>query len=322
MKPKIIFSLIAILGISFGIFLFFKSSQQDNIAYGFVDIDTSSLTFLRSGQISDIYVQSGQEVKKGTILAKLNSDDLLIQKRQQIATCQALQASLQEMKTGYTQEQIDKSCYNYKALSNSYELATITLKRLEKLYKAKQISNQEYDEAVLNQAMSYNQLLAAKASCNEMQKGYRAEQIDVAKYKYEQCLAQIDYLDYQLQEQSIISAPFDGFVRSKNKNVGDMANIQDTVLELSDTASKKIIAYFSESQLALIDKDTNFIIVNQAQDHFEAKISYISNTAIFTPKNVITNELRGFLVYEVHLLLTTANNNLRDGQSVSVYFDE
>ena len=106
------------------------------------------------------------------------------------------------------------------------------------------------------------------------------------------------------------------------KNVGDMANIQDTVLELSDTASKKIIAYFSESQLALIDKDTNFIIVNQAQDHFEAKISYISNTAIFTPKNVITNELRGFLVYEVHLLLTTANNNLRDGQSVSVYFDE
>ena len=141
MKPKIIFSLIAILGISFGIFLFFKSSQQDNIAYGFVDIDTSSLTFLRSGQISDIYVQSGQEVKKGTILAKLNSDDLLIQKRQQIATCQALQASLQEMQTGYTQEQIDKSCYNYKALSNSYELATITLKRLEKLYKAKQISN-------------------------------------------------------------------------------------------------------------------------------------------------------------------------------------
>lgn len=321
MKNKIIFSLILLVIIIFALYSYLKHNDEDNIAYGFVDIDTSALTFKRNGQISTITVQAGQQVSKGEILASLNTDELIIQKKQQQANCNALYATLTQMQNGYTQEQIAQSCYTYQALNKSYELATITLKRLDKLHKLKQISNQEYDEAVLNQAISYNQMQAAKASCTDMQKGYRIEQIDNAKYNYEQCLAQLDYLNYQIQEQSVIKAPFTGTVRAKIQNIGDMASTQNTVIELSDNSSKKIIAYFSESQLANIDiKHTSFNVVTQSNQSFKAKLSYISDTAIFTPKNVITNELRGFLVYEVHLLLLENNDNLRDGQSVSVYY--
>ncbi|MBS5217542.1 MAG: transporter, partial [Sutterella wadsworthensis] len=51
-----------------------------------------------------------------------------------------------------------------------------------------------------------------------------------------------------------------------------------------------------------------------------ARVSWISSTAEFTPKTVQTAELRTALVYEVRLEAADPENRLRLGQPVTVDF--
>lgn len=322
---KIIALIVIAMILAFATYLYTKKNQEQlHQAYGFVEIDSSKLSFLRQGRINKIFVDEGQFVAKGKVLATLDTSDLQILKQQQEATCKSLQARYQELLNGYTKEQQDNACFTYQALNAQYQLALKTYIRLSKLFKEKQISAQEYDEAKLNKEQLLYQTRSAKAYCQELTIGYRQEQIDASFNNYQQCLKETEYLDYQINTESVLKAPFKGLIRSKNLEIGDLGSPNVYVFEISKSNEKKAIAYLSEQQLALIDKqNTKFFIENEAKERFEAQLIYISDSAEFTPKNVITDELRGLLVYEIKLKIkkeSNGYNNLRDGQSVSVFF--
>lgn len=301
-------------------------SNKDNSkllkAHGMVDIRQSDLSFERSGKISKLYFDEGEVVKAGTILASLDTQDLDHQIKIKTHQCQKDEAYYQQLSSGFRVEEIEQAKANVEALSYRYELSKLTYQRYDDLLKSRSTSKQQRDEAFFSMQQLLGQLSEAKANLKKLQKGYRSEDIQMAKAQLDSCLSSIDYLNYQKQEQSIIKAPFDGFIRSKKNEIGDMTGPNQTVYELSMLNNKRLRVYASLPTVEKI-KLGNSVYVDDSLGHsFKGTVSYISNTAMFTPKSVQTEDLRADLVYEIRIEVTDEDNLLKLGQPISVIFDE
>ena len=88
------------------------------------------------------------------------------------------------------------------------------------------------------------------------------------------------------------------------------------------TDLKRVRIYLTEEQLPKVKLGSKVIISNANQDTVEGTVGYISDTAMFTPKTVQTEELRASLVYEVRVDVKDLNNILRLGQSVTASFNK
>jgi len=70
-------------------------------------IESIDLSFRATGNVSQVLIETGDNVKKGQILASLENNDLWAQLRQSQANLEAEEAKLQELKKGTRQETID-----------------------------------------------------------------------------------------------------------------------------------------------------------------------------------------------------------------------
>ena len=99
-----------------------------------------------------------------------------------------------------------------------------------------------------------------------------------------------------------------------------MTSPQATVFELSQIEAKRVRVYVSEKQLSAIRVNDKAFVLLPNGERLEGKIAKISNTAMFTPKTVQTEELRSDLVYEVRIDVNDPTGALRLGQPITVEF--
>lgn len=298
-----------------------RSLGDDNKAYGNVDIRQSNLSFERPGKIQSLLVDEGNKVAKGELLATLDTQDLDYQIQIKQSQCNEAKASLDSITNGYRIEDIEKAKAVVDRLTNNFELSQKTYQRYLTLFKKKSVSVQDKDQAYYTMTQVKAQLDEAQSQLEMLKRGNRVEDIQKAGAAYKTCQISLDYLNYQKHDQSVIKAPFDGIVRSRSVEIGDMASPSTTVFELSMTDLKRVRIYLTEEQLPKVKLGSKVIISNANQDTVEGTVGYISDTAMFTPKTVQTEELRASLVYEVRVDVKDLNNILRLGQSVTASFN-
>ncbi len=308
--------------LAFALVTTYHGQGDINKVHGLVDIRQAALSFERSGKIQDLYVDEGDKVTVGTVLARLDTKALEHQIAIQEQQCIKAKASLDEMTTGFRVEDINQAKANVKTLENKLELATRTYDRYENLLKSRSISRQQRDDAYFSMKQVKGQLDEAKAVLSKLTKGNRVEDILKAKAEYDGCIANKEYLEYQKNSQSVIKAPFDGVIRTRKNEVGDMSSPSSYVFELSMLDKKRVRVYATQVQLENIKIGAKATVDNSLGQTLEGTVAYISETAMFTPKTVQTEELRASLVYEVRVDVKDPDNHLRLGQPVSVIFNE
>ncbi len=304
------------------LYMRYEGSEVLNRAYGNVDIRQSTLSFERSGRITELLYDEGDHVKKDSVMARLDTADLdhqiAIAKTQE----QESSALLDEMLNGYRAQEITQAKASVERLKHSYALAKLTNDRYQKLYRSHNVSAQDRDQAYYSMSEIKAQLDEALAKYDMMRAGYRQEDIQKARAQHDNALSKIQYLSYQKEQQSVIKAPFDGVVRSRKNEIGDMSTPQSGVYELSLIEKKRVRVYLTEKQLVLSKIGNSAQVITSNGDHITGKIAYISDTAMFTPKTVQTEDLRADLVYEVRVDVDDTDNILRLGQSVTVDFQD
>lgn len=312
---------------AFGVYMLLGDDNNDGaIAYGTVNVKDSHLSFEIAGRISSINVKEGQEVKKGQIIASLDTKDLLHQRAVQKASCQMHEQVYLSLKNGNRKEDIDKTRYTLKALQSELDLSSKTLVRYKKLLDKKAISYQEYDSALYNNKVLTDRVGEAKAALALMLAGPRQESILEKKAALDSCLASLDYLDYKINEQSLIKAPFDGAIRAQYSQLSDMAGPNVVSFAFCNISNKEISVYLSnrflnEHRVKNGDKVRVFTD-DTYTDYVEGLVSFISETAMFTPKSVATVDLRPDLVYECKITVEDTQHLLRFGSDVTVDFTQ
>lgn len=303
-----------------------KDDAQHIVLYGNVDIRQVSLAFETAGRIKNMTVQEGDRVKKGQVLAHLNTESLSIQAQQADAQLQVQQQTLNEQAAGNRPEEIAQAKAQVGSAKAQLENADKQYQRLAVLNNSslgQAVSKQEVDAAKSTMKTAEAALRESEANLQLLLKGVRKEDREAAKAQYDSTKASLDLIKYQIA-QSELRSPVDGIVRARLQEVGDMTTSSKSVYTIALTDPKWVRVYASETELGQIKMGSTATILRDSQPDqpITGKIGYISSVAEFTPKTVQTEDIRTTLVYEVRIYVNDPNDQLKMGQPVTVNIDK
>ncbi|MDO5532472.1 HlyD family efflux transporter periplasmic adaptor subunit [Sutterella sp.] len=291
-------------------------------AWGNVDTRQISLAFEASGRILEMNFEEGERVKKGDVLGRLDTRALEIERRQLAAELDRAREQASLSREGYRSEDIEAARASARALESRHELARRTWVRQKELVARNVSSQQNLDDARFSMEAAERELAASRAQLAAYEAGLRPQEVASAEAAVRSAEAAVAAADYQIGTASVLVAPADGIIRTRTAEPGDMGGPSRTVYQLSIVSPKWIRCWITERQLALVKEGSRARVTTDTAGTVEARVSWISSTAEFTPKTVQTEDLRTALVYEVRLETADAENRLRLGQPVTVDFIE
>jgi HlyD family secretion protein len=145
------------------------------------------------------------------------------------------------------------------------------------------------------------------------------EDIDAARAQLADREAALQVAQRQLTD-SDLTAPSQGVVLSRVREVGAIVAAGETVFVLSLTNPVWVRSYVSEMDLGRVKPgmEVSVKIDTPGAPVLKGRIGFISPTAEFTPKTVETQELRTALVYRIRIIVPDAGDILRQGMPVTV----
>ena len=299
----------------------FNNKNNETKFYGNVDVRTVSLGFRVPGRIESINFEEGQKVQKGDVIASLD-DKLYKEYINQInAQIKLQEIKIQKLQKGYRKEEIAKAKATMLQKEVSKNKAQKDLKRAERLFHSKSISEQEYDDVKIAYDNAKALYLYAKSSLELLENGYEKEDVLEAK-------AQLEYLKAQKEQRKIdledtkIYAPTSGTLLTRIYEIGSIVNSSQTVVELAKDDTYWIRSYMSERYLGLIKQGmtANIHTDSHSSKVYKGVVSFISPLAEFTPKSVQTEDLRTDLVYRFRIVLQNHDDKIRQGMPVTIIF--
>ena len=149
----------------------------------------------------------------------------------------------------------------------------------------------------------------AKAALAQSQKGV------------EQAQANLDLLNAQVSKLTI-TAPSDGVVLTRAVEPGEAVNPGAEVLVLGQLSNLTMTVYVPEDRIGQVylGQMANVKFDSFPNQTFQAKVTYISDQAEFTPRNVQTVEGRQTTVFAVKLQLQDTSGKLKPGMPGDVTF--
>lgn len=261
------------------------SRELDGIASGNGRIETIQvdITAKYGGRVMDIYVQEGDMVKRGQLLAKLDTKEPDAQLKVALAGVEQAKQNKNYAKAIVSQRE------------SELKFREKNFSRTKALHKDKSIAliNLEQDEIALKTAEAA--LWAARAQVTN----YEAS-ILAAK-------AQAEVIEVKLEESKLY-APVTGRVLYRLLEEGEMISSGGKVLVVLDLLNTYMTIFLPTSQAGLIDIGSEARIVLDALPNvtIPSKVSFVSPEAQFTPKEIETASEREKLMFRVKVKIDTS----------------
>ncbi len=167
------------------------------------------------GKIDRIQVNEGDRVAKGQVLAELDTRAIRLQLEQSEAALAVAQANFNNARTNW--------------------------ERMERLYKEKAVSEQQYEQVKLGYDSASAQLNQAQAAVN------------LAKHSL---------------DVSIMKAPFGGVIASKNAEVGDVINPMMGGFSPGSGGGVLTLVDFSRIKIRVEVSGTDILLIRKGQEAF------------------------------------------------------
>lgn len=268
------------------------------------------------GRVEKIYVEQGNFVKKGQVLAKIETYPLELQLKEAIAELEKAKANLrlaeekllqarrtveQRLKTIAKSklELIDK----YVTLQNTEDI----LKKKEQLFKVGGITETELNSLRTNHHTVKTQFLQAKKDYETLTIGFRNSDItragytvpkneneknmlllriniameqaeyDAAKSHVKQVETQIEIIKTNIREASIVS-PINGIVAVRSIDIGEKVTEETNLFVIINTTQVYCISQVNENDLLYIQKGQKASITIDALENkqFTGKVDIVS----------------------------------------------
>jgi HlyD family secretion protein len=299
------------------------SAGNDIVLYGNVDLREVDLAFNDSQRIVKVLVQEGDRVRKGQVLALLDTSRLIPQLDQAEAQASAQSAVVQRLHNGSRPQEVAQARANLALAQADAGQARSNYLRVKEVFQSssgRAVSRQDLDNAKAQWDVAEARVAVNRKALELAVIGPRKEDIAQAEAMLEADQANVALLKQEVADAEL-KAPLDAVVRSRIAEPGDMASPQKTAFTLAITDPKWVRAYVSESQLGLVHPDmaASVQVDSFPNRRFEGWVGFISPVAEFTPKTVETPDLRSSLVYEVRVFVKDPGDDLRLGMPATVH---
>lgn len=299
------------------------AASGEIVLYGNVDLREVDLAFNDSQRVASVLVREGDAVRKGQVLARLDTSRLEPQLAQAQAQAAAQRAVVDRMHHGNRPEEVAQARANVALAQADARQAHDRYQRLEAVFSSssgRAVSRQEVDDAKAQADVADAKVAVSRKALQLSLLGPRAEDIAQAEAMLDGEHAQVALLQQEVADAQL-RAPLDAVVRSRIAEPGDMASPQKTALTLAITDPKWVRAYVSETDLGRVSPGMPATVAVDSfpGTRFEGWVGFISPVAEFTPKTVQTQELRSSLVYEIRVFVKDPGDRMRLGMPATVY---
>ncbi len=289
------------------------------ILYGNVDIRQVQLAFNGAERIAQVLVREGEPVRKGQLLATLDTERLARNVDLQKAQVASQEQIVLRMVTGSRPEEIRKAEDDVEAARIDAANAERTWLRQKDLVERHFVAKQQADDARAAADAAQARYRGLQEALKLVRMGPRREDTAAAKAVLEADQAALEVARKALADASLY-APDSGIIQERILEPGDMASPQRPVYTLALTDPLWVRAYVQEADLGRAKPGMRAEV---ATDSYPGKryagwVGYVSPTAEFTPKSVETTEVRSNLVYQVRIFVCNPQNELRLGMPATV----
>ncbi len=251
--------------------------EKESFAYGNFESNDLLIPSETSGLIIHLDVNQGDEIRKDSRIALIDTSQYHLQKQQVLASRKAVLATLPQLEAEIRVQEVNISYLERE------------LKRFGSLFLENAATTSQVDDIE-------GRLELARAQLNSL----KTRKLSV--------YAERDAKDAQLRQiedqihRSFIAAPIDGQILEIFLNGGEMAVTGRPVAKLANLKELILRVFIEGDQLSSIklnDKVRVLFDGPEGLESTEGKISWISPRAEFTPKIIQTRENRVNLVYAV-----------------------
>ena len=322
LRHKLLYGgLILIAGIS--VSLFFMGGKSENqkelVLYGNVDIRQVDVGFRVGGRIAELYVDEGARVKKGTLLAELDSASYRAAYEKAKGSLQKAESNLLKLKNGSRPEEIQRGEAIVAAAKAAKAFRQLEYQRAERLVKSDAVAQKVFDDAVARRDETDAALNLALANLRLLKLGPRMEEIQAGEAEVATAKAALDSARHDL-EDAVLYAPSGAIVQTRIREAGSIVTPGSPVFTLSLISPVWVRAYVNEKELGRIRPGMPVRIRNDSEPgkEYSGTIGFISPVAEFTPKSVETATLRTDLVYRLRIVVEKPGRFLRQGMPVTI----
>ncbi len=320
-NEKFVFGFPLLIAITAIVYLAFSSFQEsDTVITGIVETTEIDVASKIPGRVDNVLLKKGETVKKGDIIATLESKELDAKLKQAEALKKAAAAKLAMANKGARDEQKEAVKNLYEQAKHQFEYAEKTWKRIDKLYTDSVVSGQKRDEVEFKYNAAKAQMEAAKAKYNMVMKGTRDEEKEAALALYQQ--ASNGYNEAQAYyDELTIKAPVSGELSSQVCDPGEVVAAGYALFTIMVPEDAYVNLNLREDYLknmkmgSVVKANIPALGINDA----EFKVSYIAPLADFATWKP-TDQKGDFdlKTFEVHLQSAKQIDGLRPGMTVNV----
>ncbi len=292
------------------------------VLYGNVDVRQVDLGFRVEGRLADILVEEGDHVTPGQKLAVVDKGYLEDALRIAQARQDGAVANLDKLEAGNRPQEIAQARAEVAQAEAAALNAREKFDRTTAMTLDANVSRQALDNAKSDLRQTAAQLTHAREALALAEKGFRSEDIAVAKAQVDAEKATADLMRRRLADAELFS-PADGVILTRVREPGSTMLPGATVLSLALTSPMQVRTWVPESQLGRAVPGAKVEITTDSAPAkvYHGQIGFVSPVAEFTPKTVESPELRTSLVYRVRIVVSDPDSRLRQGMPVTVRID-
>ncbi len=285
-----------------------------------------------SGKIAELKVQLGQTVQAGDVLAVIDNSNQQYAVEQLEQVLVQKQAVVAQLLSGADQAAVQQARNGVQAAQATYDNARLQcdalqadLEKMNALYEAGGLSQQEYDRITQAVQTAQNNMAAAASQVNTAQQqvillskqadrnAVRAAQAAVAQTESQ--LAQAK----EALNKYTIKANCSGTVISVNYTGGAMVSAGSDLVELADASRMYLLTYLPIEQAATVSYGQP-VTVQLDKQTYQGEVCFIDVKAQYTPAEFQTAFQRDQESMKVKIKLP-ADTQLKPGQMAQLQFD-
>ena len=352
---------------------YFSSREPSNriVLSGTVEADEIHVGSKVGGRVAAVLVREGQDVNAAQPLIRFEAYDLdakrseaqasiaqaeaNLQKTlnlsrpeeiaQARAQAEAARKALEQAQHGPRVQEIDAARADLKAAEADYEVARVSLARVERLVASGIVARQDFDNAKAAFDRAAAQRDAVRDRLALLQAGTRTEEIERAEQLYKQANARRELVERGARKEDVqaaraqldlaratldgilsqlaeleVKSPANAAVEVLQVRPGDLISPGSPVATLVEVDRLWVRVFVPEPELGYMQlgKEVSVHVDTFPSESFSGRVEQIASRGEFTPRNVQTREERTHMVFSVRLRLDNSQRRLRAGMAADV----
>jgi HlyD family secretion protein len=268
------------------------------------------------------------------------------------AAVKALKSQVKDLKAGSRNQEIERARLASHAAKITMEQARKDKERLERLYQEGTVSEKERDAAALGYETAFKEYERSKETFDLLKEGARKEtirtaearlaegraflkqaksnlkkitaaesEVEVAAAQMKAAAAAVEVSEIQLG-YTVLKAPFDGIITSRNIEPGEVVSPGREVLSIANMNTVDLKVFVDETEIGKVKPGQNVDVKTDTfpDKTYKGRVSFISPEGEFTPKIIQTQKERVKLVYLVKISIPNPDLELKSGMPADAWF--